>query len=249
MGVACLRKLVVDGALTTVWPHRYTLYGYQSEDELEREVLEHVADFFGFHTLYFDAKKGLRPGIRGVYRTIPDGLALDQEEGRLLFVEFELSSHDIYKHIVPQLIKFKRAFEADRERLFSLLKVAEGKKGQAISSEHVLTPVVKKNPEHQGGISSGIYSFEKALRDAVYRNPPRVLIVCDKATKEFEAVVKDLNLEVSIHEFRTYVGEKWRPTLSGGHPWIDYEGVKPLADGHIHVFEPYKELSVTYGRD
>lgn len=90
--------LLIDGA-------KYLETPPKDEDELEKMVEEHAQDIFGEDSLYFDKKYKLK-SLAGV-GSIPDGFAITFGSAQQWhIVEVELSSHDPYSHVTPQIDKF-----------------------------------------------------------------------------------------------------------------------------------------------
>src|SRR5690242_13123829 len=92
----------------------YQPYVHPSEREFERLVVKLADRIFGTSSIYVDIKK--RIGRRGVL-SIPDGYLLDLAdpcEPVLYVVENELVSHDLFKHIGIQLLRFVTSYEETR---------------------------------------------------------------------------------------------------------------------------------------
>jgi len=90
--------LLIDGVTYEVW----TL---TSEDEFEQAVKEHAKDIFGEESIYPDIKHKFKS--KSGIGSIPDGYVIvfgDQPHWHI--VEVELSSHQLYEHIVPQVSRF-----------------------------------------------------------------------------------------------------------------------------------------------
>ena len=103
--------------------HRYTL-----EDELGKEVIDNAKLFFGKHTIYIDAKRRIESKALG--GVIPDGFLFeltDMDNPEFYIVEVELSSHDFFEHIFPQVTKFFAFFKNRKsgselvEKIFSIV--------------------------------------------------------------------------------------------------------------------------------
>jgi hypothetical protein len=93
--------LLIDGI-------RYQETPPKDEDELEQMVIEHAQEIFGQNSIFFDKKHKLI-SLAGV-GAIPDGLAIMfGDVPRWHIVEVELSSHDPYQHVVPQVDRFINA--------------------------------------------------------------------------------------------------------------------------------------------
>ncbi|MDP3966418.1 MAG: DUF5655 domain-containing protein [archaeon] len=88
---------------------KYHLYKYINEKELEKMIVEHSSEIFGKNTHYFDIKKKIKS--KSGFGTIPDGYLLDFDRKKLYILEVELISHDLRKHILPQIMSFIMALE------------------------------------------------------------------------------------------------------------------------------------------
>jgi predicted transport protein len=87
----------------------YQLYHYQSENDLERMVVEHATEIFGKDTVYFDLKRKI--SSKGGFGTIPDGYVIDLKQNKLYLIEVELISHSLKKHVLPQITNFIMALD------------------------------------------------------------------------------------------------------------------------------------------
>src|SRR2546428_12755656 len=88
----------------------YTEHHYANEKELEQLVVAHAEEVFGKNTLYVDVKQKIASKFQA---RITDGLLLDFRKKpipHLWVVEYELGSHDLERHVVPQLRGFVKAF-------------------------------------------------------------------------------------------------------------------------------------------
>jgi hypothetical protein len=96
---------------------RFNELPFQNEDEFERLVVENSRTLFGEKSLYIDLKSRVEGRVLGL--AIPDGLLIDfrdPENPEFYLVEVELSQHDFYKHIFPQVTKFFAFFKNERGR-------------------------------------------------------------------------------------------------------------------------------------
>jgi len=86
---------------------QYQEYQFKSEEELESEVIKRSNIFFGDNTIFIDAKRKI--DSKNIGGTIPDGFLFDLNDPsnpEFYLVEVELSSHDFFRHIFPQITKF-----------------------------------------------------------------------------------------------------------------------------------------------
>ncbi|MCR9297057.1 MAG: hypothetical protein NXI32_30515 [bacterium] len=87
--------LIVEG-------RKFVLKPFDSEEELERVVVENAEYLFGPASIYFP--KSLIATRDGT-GTIPDGYVLDLARRVWYVVEAEISKHSVWSHIAPQVAK------------------------------------------------------------------------------------------------------------------------------------------------
>ncbi len=87
--------LIVEG-------RKFVLKPFDSEEELERVVVENAEYLFGPASIYFP--KSLIATRDGT-GTIPDGYVLDLARRVWYIVEAEISKHSVWSHIAPQVAK------------------------------------------------------------------------------------------------------------------------------------------------
>jgi hypothetical protein len=90
--------------------NEYRILEFSSEDDFEDEVMENHKMIFGDNSVYIDIKKKL--GNR-----ICDGFVFDKNLNRLIIVENELCIHDLWGHIIPQIIGFFNAIKTDETKM------------------------------------------------------------------------------------------------------------------------------------
>src|SRR2546421_6614197 len=104
-------------------------YSYEKEQEFEASVVSLADRIFGPSTIYLDVKK--RVSGNDIV-TIPDGYVVDMTEPdspKLFVVENEIVTHDPFKHIGIQMLKFATSFEEARVavRKFLMTEIAKDK--------------------------------------------------------------------------------------------------------------------------
>ncbi|MBU2008962.1 MAG: hypothetical protein KJ624_03815 [Chloroflexi bacterium] len=154
------------------------------EEALEEVVKEHHEDIFGEGSLYFDIKSKISGSS---VASIPDGYAIRFEPDQWWVVEVELSTHDVYGHIQPQIGKFLAAVGKLETR-------AELKKklyGEIVADEQVKADL-------QGRKGGEIFKLLSDLLD----QPPKVAVIIDSEAP----ALADLSLSVppEVVEFRTF---------------------------------------------
>ncbi len=107
---------------------KFQEYRYTLEDELEKDIINNSKLFFGKDTMYIDAKRKIESKALG--GVIPDGFLFDlsdKDSPEFYIVEVELSSHDFFNHIFPQITKFFAFFKNRKsegelvEKIFSIV--------------------------------------------------------------------------------------------------------------------------------
>ncbi len=155
---------------------KYYEFIYAKEEEIEKDVIENSKLFFGEKSLFIDAKRKIDSKSLGA--TIPDGFLFDFTEPdnpEFYIVEVELSSHDFYKHIFPQVTKFFAFFKNQNsqseliEKLFSI-----------INSDASLKREFKKN--------IGEKEIYKSIKDIV-ENSQNILLVIDEEKEELPEII------------------------------------------------------------
>lgn len=88
----------------------YKIVQYSIESQLEDDVKNNFKLIFGENSIYFDLKKKL--GNR-----ICDGFVFDKDLQKFIIVENELCIHDLWEHIIPQIIDFFNAIQNDNVKM------------------------------------------------------------------------------------------------------------------------------------
>jgi predicted transport protein len=156
---------------------RFNELPFQNEDEFERLVVENSRILFGEKSLYIDLKSRVEGRVLG--SAIPDGLLMDfrdPENPEFYLVEVELSQHDFYKHIFPQVTKFFAFFKNER--------------GRAELVEKTFT-VINSDQSMRSRFNQLVGGREiyKSLKDIV-ENSQNILIVIDGLKPEFDEVME-----------------------------------------------------------
>lgn len=107
---------------------RFDLYRYKSEKDFEGDIVASSKLLLGNATIYIDAKKKVESKTLGA--AVPDGFFFDfsdPTDPQFYIVEVELSQHNFYGHIFPQVTKFFAFFNNTRvqkslvDKLFSII--------------------------------------------------------------------------------------------------------------------------------
>ena len=145
------------------------------ESDLESDVINNSKIFFGKDTIYIDAKRKI--DTKSLGGSIPDGFLFDfsdKEDPQFYLIEVELSTHDFYKHIFPQITKFFAFFRNPKsmnelvEKLFSL-----------INNDDTLKKELKKYL-----VEKEIYKFIKDIIE----NSQNILLLIDGEKEELPEI-------------------------------------------------------------
>ena len=172
----------------------YNYFEYQTEKEFEYVIIENSYQIFGKQSVYIDIKKRIGDNII----TIPDGYLIDfsfEGDPRLYIIENELSSHDPYKHIGSQILKFAISYKAS------------GRKIKAFLLEHIIADKAKIEIVEKGLKHAGYRNIDAFLESIIFEKPVAAIVIIDRATEELENVLSQLTMDTDILEFQTFVNE------------------------------------------
>ena len=172
----------------------YSYYDYGSEAEFEAEIVQQSAQIFGDKTIYIDIKKRIGKGIL----TIPDGYLIDLsfvDDPRLYIIENELSTHDPYKHIGSQILKFAISYKES------------GRKIKAFLLDHIQDNCSALELINKSLEQLSYRNIDDLLEDLIYEKPVAAIVIIDKASEELENVLSQLTINTDIIEFQTYKNE------------------------------------------
>jgi hypothetical protein len=175
--------LFIDGAKFILWTPA------KEEEEFHPIVKEHIKDIFGEQSIFFEASKFISAAGKG---SIPDGIVITfgiKPEWHI--IEIELSSHQVYVHIVDQVGRFINGIANKNTQT----RIVE-------SIYHEVTQSKLRKAELEEKIaSSEIYKY---LNDLV-SNPPTLTIIIEKKTSELEEAIGLLKYSpINIVEFQTF---------------------------------------------
>jgi predicted transport protein len=150
---------------------------FKTEEEFEKIVKENSKIFFGQKTIYFEIKNKI--DTKSLGSVVPDGFLFDfkdPENPEFYIVEVELSKHDFYKHIFPQITKFFAFFKNSKkqsdliDKLFSFIK-----------SNHKIESEFKS--------FLGQKEVYKELKEMI-ENSQNILIIIDENKPEFQEIME-----------------------------------------------------------
>lgn len=219
--------LLIDGV-------KYVEWTPPTEDELEQMVKEHAQGIFGENSIYLDIKHKLtsRAGVG----SIPDGYVITfDKSAEWHIVEVELSSHQLYEHVVPQVSRFVAgiANPATRNQIVS-----------TIYSEINGNDYLKIRLRQAIG-SDEIYKFVSEL----IARSPCVTIVIEKKTPELDDAINAINCpEKKVVEFRTFRRQNAETVHAHLFEPIGQPRLKAQPQLTIPTEEKQKKESQTAGR-
>lgn len=204
----------------------YSTLTYNKEADFEDAVVELADQIFGPETIYIDIKKRVSGND---LVTIPDGYLIDMtvpDTPKLFIIENEIVSHDPFKHIGVQLLKFAISFEDAQQ-----------------SIRNFLMQEIEKNPEHlrrlQVGQSTGkSKNIDRYLDQAVYGGF-RAIVLIDEAREELHKVLEKIHANISVLELKTY------QTDNG----LLLHQFDTLYDEYEETFPKEKPISSSYSRE
>jgi len=169
----------------------YNLVRLTSEDKFE-EIVHDLADkIFGLSSIYIPIKK--RIGRENLV-TIPDGYVIEMADPcspKLYVIENEIVSHDPFKHIGIQMLKFVTSFDDIQfdVRRFIMEHITSNKRLLARLEE--------------SRRKSDSRNIDNYLDMAVYGGFHGIVVI-DEAQEELHRVLQKINADISVLELKTY---------------------------------------------
>jgi len=170
----------------------FTYYEYINESEFEAKILEEYIRIFGQDTIYIDIKKKIGSEII----TIPDGYLIDftfKDKPRLYIIENELSSHDPYKHIGSQLLKFAISYKES------------GRKIKKFLLDNIIKDSDKLKFTEKGAKGAGFRNIDELFDYIIFEAPVAAIVVIDHASNELINVLNQLTIHTDIIRFQTFI--------------------------------------------
>lgn len=183
-----MERLLIQGAT-------YHFHEYELESEFERAVASLYHDIFGEKTIYVDIKKRIGDSIL----SIPDGYLIDftfEKEPRLYIIENELSSHDPYKHIGAQLLKFAIGYRTS------------GRKIKEYLLEYISQRPADLEKVNNAVKNSNFRNSDALLEWLIFDKPVAAIVIIDRSSSDLENVLSQLTLETDIIEFQSFTNGK-----------------------------------------
>ena len=170
----------------------YNQYDFTLEKELENKIVEYSKHIFGKDTVYFDIKKKLSKS--GVI-TIPDGYLIDftfENAPKLYIIENELISHDVFKHIGEQILKFGVSYKDSGHKLkdIFLKYIEENKEDKDLINEKLQ--------------KSRYRNIDDFLEDIIFHQRVGCIVVINEESKDLENVLNQLTMDTDIIVFQAF---------------------------------------------
>lgn len=169
---------------------RYVRHYFDSESQFEKIALGQFKFIFGDNAVLFDKQKiKTATGIG----TIPDAFVISPDKNKWFIIEVELESHDVYQHIIPQMIKFKNALDNIHNRR-ALTKAFD----KAIEDD------LNKFADWMSATNDK--NIFRSLSEIIEKEP-ELLIIIDNPKKELENSINNLPFSTRINVFKTFYRE------------------------------------------
>jgi hypothetical protein len=192
----------------------YSALTYKSESDFEDTVVALADQIFGTSTIYIDIKK--RVSGNDIV-TIPDGYLIDMtvpDSPKLFIIENEIVSHDPFRHIGVQLMKFAISFEEAQQSIRNFLMKEIDK--NRISLKRL----------QAGCDQSNSRNIDNYLDQAVYGGF-RALVLIDEATEDLHKVLEKIRANISVLELKTYQSDHGEELHLFDTLYDEYEEIIP----------------------
>lgn len=168
---------------------RYFEYDFKSENDFEMSVFKEYQFLFGAESILLSKRKiRTENNIGG----IPDGFIIDPKLGKWYVLEVELSQHDLYSHIVPQITKFAHAINS-----------TDTKRNLVDSFEK---EIKEDQFKYAIFLSQGKADIFKEITKIIEKKP-ELIIILEKGHKDITPVMNNLPFNPIVKVFRKFVRE------------------------------------------
>lgn len=154
---------------------KYIEFWYELEKDYEKEIEDNSDHIFGSKAVYIPYKRKIN--TRNLGGTIPDGFLIDfsdESNPEFYIVEIELSTHDFYSHIFPQITKFFAFFRNQISKSELIRKIFE---------------IIQSDTQIRNNIVRFINNSEifKFINDLI-TDSQNILLVIDEMKPEFSEI-------------------------------------------------------------
>jgi hypothetical protein len=182
-------KIVIDS-------NKFDLTKFAKEEELENAVKNLSTEIFGNKSLYIDIKKKIKSD-KGSIIGIPDSYVLDfRERSKLWIVENELSTHDSFKHIGIQLLRFATQFSDASFKIKEVLLKAINDNQELKSSAQTLVK------------GSEFSNLGEALDFAIFKNDYGFVIVIDEISEDLSRITREFARQPELVQIQKFVSKQ-----------------------------------------
>lgn len=170
----------------------YNYYEFQLEKDLEGKIVEYSKEIFGKDTIYFDIKKKIS---NDKIISIPDGYLIDftfENNPQLYIIENELVSHDVFKHIGEQILKFAVSYKASGHKLKEILL-------KEIEADSEKEDLIKQKLE-----KSDYRNIDAFLEDIIFKKDASCIVIIDEESKDLQNVLNQLKMPTDTITFQAF---------------------------------------------
>jgi Restriction Enzyme Adenine Methylase Associated len=170
----------------------YFKVAFDSEEEIERVILENVGLLFGDYSLLLSKSKLQTYGGKG---SIPDGVLIDFDNKQWYIIEVERGAHGTWQHIAPQVSKQLTAItnEETKAKLIT----------QAFDAISELKPLRELLAE----IDIPEMHIHKELQTILAKSPILALPI-DEIPDDLEDYLGTLKVEFKLWTIEKYINDK-----------------------------------------
>jgi hypothetical protein len=169
---------------------------FTSEDELKKMVIENADYFFGSSS--FCLSRELISN-KGGFEVFTDGFAVDIANKQWFIVNVALAKHDVWRHVVPQVVKqLVAADQSTTKQLLIELIIQQLQKD---------TKIMKKfNDEGYGKENEGVFVDEiRAALGEIFGKPPIIGMPIDSISNDLRDWTETLKSNVKLCIVKQYV--------------------------------------------
>ncbi len=200
--------------------NEFQSYQFTKEADFEKLVVKLSDKLFGETSIYVDIKKRVKGND---IISIPDGYLIDfadPNNPRLFIVENEIVSHDPFKHIGNQILRFVVSFEDAQKEIRTLLMEE-----------------IQKNKSHLKRLEeackqSKFRNIDDLLNTAVFSDF-RGLVVIDEIRPELNSVLDKIRANVNIIELKTFASKDSSFCYQYNTLYEEFDDESNLAEGEI----------------
>jgi len=170
----------------------YFKVAFDSEEEIERVILENVGLLFGDYSLLLSKSKLQTYGGRG---SIPDGVLIDFDSKQWYIIEVERGAHGTWQHIAPQVSKQVTAITNEETKARLITQAFD-----AISELKALRELLAE-------IDIPEMHIHKELQTILAKSPILALPI-DEIPDDLEDYLGTLKVEFKLWTIEKYINDK-----------------------------------------